>query len=295
MKIFKVILGVIVFTSSGAFGEWEPVIQNDKRAELEKIRDEAMPKELRRTSVSVTSQSFLAKVQTLDQWTASLSEGDVKVLCVGESHDKRYRTFVAQHLLPKLNFATLALEMKESEVASVLAAAQRGEEVPWLGAPIGDVIRAAQASSPQAVFFGLEANDAQRRAQSIEGQLDPVDRQLSRDGFLALNFLERYVPEKLNVILYGSNHCAKQDLALFDRTLMKRLLLKDQSQFKSVLLLPRANLQNPLVGYLSTLKLPPGTLVLENLSELDPAVFNDRFEVMKYQQNFDTIVLFQDR
>ncbi len=295
MRLFWGFLGVLFIVSSIAKAEFGVVAPQLSPEQLRQLRDQFLAPELRRTPGQATSERFRSKIISLEQWASQIQSSGTEVLCVGDSHKKEYRTFFANQVLPVLRAQTLTLEATEFDAARLVEAALRGEEVSWLGAPLGEVVRKAKESIASVEFLGVEPNQEQKNAELQESLAAPHDRQLSRDGFIARNFLKQYKPRGLNVILYGSNHCSRNDVALFDRTLMKRLQLALEGRVKSVLLLPRSDRQHPLVAYMSTLSLPEGTWVLEDLAQLDSGAFNDRFEVMKIQQNFDTVVYFKDR
>lgn len=266
--------------------------------ELDAIRDQTLPIELRQNPKSEFIKAVNKQKRTLDEWVQSLQERQTSVLCLGETHTEVYRRVMAEKILPHLKMSTLSVEMVQEELEGLKTDFNNLQPVKWLGADFSSILQVVhQQGMGFEDLLAIEQTKPQQMASLKEKISSPDARVLTRDGFIAKNFLKNYRPEGLNVILYGANHCSNFDKGLPLEVPMFRRIKNflGEERVESVLPVPLSQKSHPLVAYFLSMGLTGETMVLPNFRSIPPKAFNYRYELITYQMNYDTIILVQDR
>ena len=303
-KIMKpTILGLLLAVASqGAFAELDdsytaPSPFQVSAEELESIRDQELPAQLRQAPLGGFADAINEKKISLNQWVERIQQKRITALCIGETHNDTYRKLIGESLLPKLPMATLSVEMVSDELDRLQEQKASHQEVEWLGADFDSVLTAAHSKVGPDNVFAIEQTKAQDLAALKEKISDPDNKLMTRDGFIAKNFLDIYKEDSLNVIVYGANHCSNFDKGLPLEVPMFRRIKNviGSEKAESVLILPLSRRSHPVVAYFAAAGVKRETMVIPDFKSLPPEVFNYRFELIKYQQNYDTIIFMKDR
>lgn len=265
--------------------------------ELEQIREQELPKQLRQAPMGGFADAINKNKVSLKQWVEQIQRKRVSALCLGETHNDTYRKLIGESLLPELPMATLSVEMVGSELDRLQAQKASHQEVEWLGADFNSILTAANSKVGQDNVFAIEQTKAQDLAALKEKISDPDNKLMTRDGFIAKNFLDIYKEDALNVIVYGANHCSNFDKGLPLEVPMFRRIKNviGNKKAESVLILPLSRRSHPVVAYFAAAGVKRETMVIPDFKSIPPEVFNYRFELIKYQQNYDTLILMLDR
>lgn len=277
----------------GELSDIEEPLSNSGQVNLKALRSSALPLEFQLSPVSAFKTEVEKRSVNLEVWGQNLLKSGVEVLCLGETHSKQYRDAIATRILPLISIHALHLEMTKTEKEEVLQRFDQEDpmDVDWLGAPMGQVLQVALQKIGRPSVYGIEQSDEQKKLALMEKLNSFTDRVLSRDGFIAHNFVENYQPGGLNLILYGANHCSYTDIGLpLDIPFFHHLKNRWKEKAKSVYVVFENKLDHPLVSFLKRSGLGDKSFVLENFSQIHPKYFNYRSEIMKYQSNFDVVI-----
>ncbi|MBE9181211.1 hypothetical protein IQ268_21860 [Oculatella sp. LEGE 06141] len=231
---------------------------------------------------------------TVADWLQQINQSNIQFLCLGETHNESFRQFLAQTIFPQLDVNQLLLEADADQANELLANASSGTNpIRLLGADIGLVIRAAKTRNPNVQIVGIDETDQQTAWRNQE-QANSDRRRLSRDGFIAQNIQEGWRSDQRHVALYGANHCAAHDLGLgnarpFFRQVAGVVVPREQS--KSVLVVSSAQ-SNPLTIAIQRATLNNQAFVIPNTQAIAPALYNYRWDLKSFFDNYDAIVYF---
>ncbi len=223
---------------------------------------------------------------SLDAWAAGLSASGVEFLCLGESHDNKYRNPMAERIFSRLEIDILMLEAVPAEVEKLQAEVAAGEEtINHLGADIAQILRAVKARNPQVAIAGIEETDEQEIARRGRPEYE-------RDSSIAENLMQAYRPGKRHVALYGSLHCARNSVSMaFQRPFYQHLLgVMDESKRVSALVVIGDNWSNKFSVFMKALNLDDKSFVIPDTSAIDPAVYNFNWDLRRYFDNYEAII-----
>lgn len=223
---------------------------------------------------------------SLDAWIERLNTAGPALLCLGETHYTDFRHALSRDIFSKLRFDKLFLEALPGEVDEIISRVDAGEQsVNLLGADIAKVIRTARTVNPGLKFAGIEETKEQERL----GRKEPW---LKRDSFIAKNLLGGMIPGGRHVALYGSLHCARNDLGLggsrpFYRHLEDSL---GSENMRSVVVARSGAWANQFSVFMQILGLSGESFVIPDTSLIDPADYDYNWNLRKLFDNYTTIV-----
>ena len=223
---------------------------------------------------------------TVANWVRDLNDQNLPFLCLGERHDNKFRSFYAEHFFSEYSLDVLYLEATQEEADELVRRSLNNEtEVPFLGADIGEIIRTIYAKNNNAKFIGVEQTDTQKVISRNSGRV------ISREGFIAQNVFEQFSLEKKQVLLYGANHCALNDIGLGNKTPAYRHLQKviPTDKMRTVRLLFH-KISNRFSANLSRLGLPQTDTVFKDINKIPESTYNHVWDLKKNMTSFDDII-----
>lgn len=231
---------------------------------------------------------------TVDQWLGNIQRDGVDFLCLGESHKDNYRTYIAEQIIAKLKIDKLFLEADDNIAIEFLKKIDAGEErVEHLcAADMAKIVRSSRLNNSEIKIYGVDENDSQEtETRNINTRLG--ENVASRDGFIAQNIYQKLDENELSIALYGSSHCAQNDIGLGRTTfwyLLGPVFKEKNMNAKSVRFIPSGDYsQFDLHMLLLGQKAP---FVIPDTSKVDPKVFGHRWDLMENFSNYDVIVYF---
>lgn len=241
------------------------------------------------------------KILSVDEWIVKKNQSDFDLLCLGERHDSFHRNFIAEQITSKLYFHLLAVEEKAKNFDVLLQthlSHPLGQGFAITGAPFLPLLQSALVSPHPFLFQGVEYNKKQRaeitfaELKYLQGELS--DELPSRDGFIAENIdvaLKKGIDRI--VALYGSKHCSRLSNGFGFSVPFARFLAdkyKEKKKIETVYIVNKQKagylwLQLKSMGLMST-----RPIVLENLSSLNPEMYNYNAEILLMALSYDSII-----
>ena len=167
------------------------------------------------------NKALTSRQKNIGDWVEDLNSKNLSLLCLGERHDDKYRSYLSKNFFNGYKFDVMFMEARQDQVERLVKESRESsEEVDFLGADIGPVIRAALETNPNLKFIGVELTKKQKNVVTFEGNLK------SREGFIAQNVSDHLERGKRHLMFYGANHCAKFDIGLGNKTPAYRHLEK---------------------------------------------------------------------
>lgn len=231
-------------------------------------------------------QALLENRVPVDDWVAGLNADGPELLCLGETHDKAFRHDLAVNIFSKLEMDTLFLEAVPDEVARYQDELAAGAEtVTMLGADIAEVLRTAKGRNPELRIVGIEETDAQERDRR-------GDPRVQRDSVIAWNLLQSFEPGRKHVALYGSLHCAKNDLGLGGSSPFYRHLLGEMGpeRVQSVVVSRGGAGSDLFAVFLQLAGLADESFVIPDTSLIPPSAYDYNWNLRKYFDNYHAVV-----
>ncbi|MFC1679608.1 hypothetical protein ACFL2T_05305, partial [Elusimicrobiota bacterium] len=222
----------------------------------------------------------------VDAWVDSLNESGPELLCLGETHDEAFRHDLAVNIFSKLEMDTLFLEAVPEEVTRFQSELAAGAEtVTMLGADIAELLRTAQGTNPGLRIVGIEETDGQQRSRRD-------DPRIQRDSVIAWNLLQSFQPGKKHVALYGSLHCAKNDLGLGGSSPFYRHLIGDMGpeRVRSAIVSRGAGGGDIFAVFLQLFGLSDESFVIPDTSLIPPSAYDYNWNLRKHFDNYRAIV-----
>jgi hypothetical protein len=231
---------------------------------------------------------------SVERWLQDLNQSALEFLCLGETHNPAFRQFLAQAIFPQLDVDVLMLEADAPQAEELVSQVKEGRSpVTLLGVDIAAVLQAAQRRNPDVQIVGVDETDQQTAWKNLE-QANSDRRYLSRDGFIAQNIRDAFQAEQQHVALYGANHCARHDLGLGNVVPMFRQVagkVSEADRSQTVLILSSGQ-SNPLTIAFQRANLSDRAFVIPDTQAIDPAVYNYRWDLKSFFDNYDAIVYF---
>lgn len=227
--------------------------------------------------------------QSLSEYIDFLNRQSPELVCLGETHNNQYRSFYTETFFSRYRIDTLMLETTADRVETLVQEALVGGGPILLGSPIGPLIRQAKSLNPELKIVGIEATSAQRAHASFD-----FTKQITRESFIAQNFMDNYEPGKRHVILIGSLHCSSYDRGLGNRTpayvLLKRLLPENSSRSVQTLFFDRGSY---FTAKTSSLELGNETIVFKDTPDIHDDSFKRAWQLKEIFTNFDDLIYAQ--
>jgi len=234
------------------------------------------------------------RVLTPIDWQQKMNSSSWDVLCVGETHSEEYRKNISDFILSGLKFEHLLLESKASEIKPLLQGYQKNKSAILLSASVTQVFQSAFQNNSELRISGIERRSEQERLSLNETIL--LNRgKLSREAFIAQNIVEVYRPGEKTLALYGSLHCGKLNKGLGLDTPFFKLMefyFRSQEMKVSNIRVIRADEHRVLSALLRQYGYLKGEpIVLSNLQELKPSVYNHQADLYALFKDYDNLVV----
>ncbi len=234
------------------------------------------------------------KVLTPLSWQQKMNTSNWDILCVGETHSEGYRNIVSSLVLSELKFDHLMLESKASEIEPLLQEYHETENAIFLSAPITNIFKSVLGNNPQLRISGVERRPEQERL-ALSETLRLKRGKLTREAFIAQNILDTYRSGEKTLALYGSLHCAKLNKGLGLDTpffkLMESYFRSQDMKVSNVRVIRAKDHQvlSALLRQYGYLKQQP--IVLSNLQNLKPSVYNHQIDLYTLFKDYDNLVI----
>jgi|GEM_PF-3640014 len=232
------------------------------------------------------NKALTSRQKNIGEWVENLNSKDLNLLCLGERHDDKYRSYLSKNFFNKYKMDVMFMEARQKQLDELVKASrEEQEEVAFLGADIGSVIRAALETNPNLKFIGVELTKAQKNIVTFEGKTK------SREGFIAQNVSEHLERGQRHLMFYGANHCAKFDIGLGNKTPAYRHLEKviAPEKIRSARMLMH-NRGDYLASIFGIIGLPEENKVFENVSKIPESDYNYIWKIKKYFSSFDDLI-----
>jgi hypothetical protein len=142
-------------------------------------------------------EQLTAVTSTLDAWAREQADS-ASVLCLGERHEDSTRTFIANEILPRIDYQVLMLETSQAQLQTILVEYGKGRPVTLLNASVGEVLRATMARTPAVKIIAIDEN--QLANSSIRTLPD-------REIALVARIREEWRQGQRHAVLFGALHC----------------------------------------------------------------------------------------
>jgi hypothetical protein len=142
-------------------------------------------------------EELIASTSTLAVW-AREHANTASVLCLGERHEDATRAFIAQQVLPRINYQVLMLETSQTQLQVMIESFDKGHRVDLLSASLNGILTATRAQVPAIRIVAIdERQNARRSAQT----------QPSRESLLVARIRSEWRPGQRHTVLFGALHC----------------------------------------------------------------------------------------
>jgi len=232
-------------------------------------------------------EAVLKQKLPLAAWIQNLEEEQASLICLGETHNNEFRKFYAEFFFSSYKIDALFLEAKPVQVAKFLRSVKSGEShVDLLGVDISAVIKAALDKNPKIKIYGVEPTVEQKKEITFD-----QSKRLNREGYIAQNIMDKFVPGKKHVMLYGANHCSLNDIGLGGAIPAYRLLtniLPKESvrSVKTIFYKP----SDYFSAKLSLAGLESETMVIKDADNVNPKSYKYVWKLKEYFENYTDII-----
>lgn len=142
---------------------------------------------------------------TVELWARERVDAH-SLLCIGERHENRVREFIANEMLPQLNYQTLMLETSQAQLKNIIARHQDKLPVTLLDASLSEVLDASVASNPTARITAIDEPQPMHDVAQSSAQTASLPR-ADRESSLVARIRDEWRREQRHIILFGALHC----------------------------------------------------------------------------------------
>jgi hypothetical protein len=222
----------------------------------------------------------------VSEWTDAINASGVEFICLGERHDNKFRSRIADQLLSKLDFDALMIEANPVETEALAEEVARGtERVDHLGADFAPILRASLRRNPDLRIVGIEETREQELARRGKPEFE-------RDSSIAENLADAYRGGERQVALYGALHCGSNSVSLsFQRPFYHHIsTIVDDAKRINALVVVDGDWNNKFSVYMNMLELADRSFVIPDTAAVDPALYNFNWDLKQYFDNYEAIV-----
>ncbi len=239
----------------------------------------------------------MARKASLSEWALKLNSESYDLLCFGETHNAYFRDFLSTQVLPQIDANILAIEDRPEKAEALMSQALL-EPLAVAGENFSGVASAFLLRNPGRPIIGIE-NQKHQKAAITFSQIDQlngkvVDKEPSRDSFIASNVDAFLQTENKIFSVYGANHCSYFSDGLGRDTPFVRLLKNKYGDDKKIITVHtlRPEEQELIKIYLIEFELfePETDFVLFDVKSIDPEVYNYRLDLYKILQAYDVLI-----
>ncbi len=249
------------------------------------------------SSKHLFKKSLEARKASLSQWAEKLNSESYDFLCFGETHNSYFRDFLSTQILTQVDANILAIEGRPEKAEALMSEALL-EPLPVAGENFSEVASAFLLRNPGRPIVGIE-NLKHQKAAITFSQIDQlngnlVDKEPSRDSFIASN-ADTYLQTETKIFsVYGANHCSYYSNGLGRDTPFVRLLKNKYGDAKKIITVHtlRPEEQELIKIYLIEFGLfeSDKDFVLFDVKSIDPEVYNYRLDLYKILQAYDVLI-----
>lgn len=230
----------------------------------------------------------------VSQWVQDLEQKPPQLICLGETHNDKFRSFFAENFFNQYTVDTLFLEARQEQVDEFIKRLNQGETyINLLGANIAPILKIARNRNPKVRFIGVELTKMQKGAITLE-RVNEGTHFLSREGFIAQNVMNHFIENQRHVMLYGALHCANSDLGLGKvipaYKLLQRVLPKDSALNVKTMF---HNISNFFTASLVRFDLPKEMMVIHDAPEINPESYSLEWKMKRILKNYQDIIYVQ--
>jgi hypothetical protein len=240
-------------------------------------------------------QQIIANKVSVSKWIDDLNSNSVDFLCLGESHTDEYRKLYSEKIFSSLILDQLYLETDVHEGNDILSKIAAGQErVEMLcHSDIAGLLRASQKVNPEIEIFGVDETDEQKSFGTRINYQSGRDF-ITRDGFISQNIMSHIKKGQRHLALYGSTHCARNDIGLgrasFFRILEPVFAEADMKAKSVIVIMGDSGGHFDLM--MQILGLSGESFVIPDTAAIDPASFNYKWELRRIFDNYDSVIYF---
>lgn len=141
---------------------------------------------------------LIASMSSIDEW-AREHASRVSLLCLGERHEDAIRAFIADQLMPRLDYQVLMLETSQAQLRTMLHQFNKGRPVRLLDASLNAILSSAKALKPPAQIIAIDEYQA-----VATGSARPLG---GREDSLVARIRQQWHPAQQYMVLFGALHC----------------------------------------------------------------------------------------
>jgi len=249
-----------------------------------------LPLEFQITSEEEFKAELSSRLIPLSVWIQQMNSEPIDFICLGETHDQKFREFYASKVFSALRIDTLALEETAAVLKERLTKEADASTFSFLGADMKPVLEAAKKLNPNLRIVGVEATDLEKKQIAT----DKSGNKLSRDGYIAHHIVELLEPNKRTLALYGSLHCGTRSIGLGFTAPFYKLLQQNTTHrpgMKNLTTLFQENYSSILRLYVDSFELAKEDMVLVNPLSIDMRLYNYRADLFNELNNYEFIIL----
>ena len=233
-------------------------------------------------------QSFVS----VDTWRDALNLRSWDMLCLGEWHVEATRHFIANELLPQLEFDVLLLEGDQAFVQSAWRRFQLAQPVPeLLDAPLAPLFNAIDQR--HVAIFGVDESPRQRRARLALVDAD-LARQAREDTIVG-NLRRRWQRGARHVVIFGALHCRRLPGWFFSRLAQESELVQASRSHNAVVL---GRYQEPgvqmLMYVLEELGMHRDTLIIPDTTRFPALILEWLPPIAQAFGTYETAIVYDD-